>query len=408
MITRDLLRFKTDATGIEPRLLKPTPAVVALAEQLLAHWRGGIGRMRGELEDAEQSILHGSRQMLVGRGLSKVIVDDCTFAEPDDLSALRATAFAASARLLAAPAAEVAAHVAAVAAVIGRPAEGLAEALYADLPDRAVLRAAPAWDAQQLIGTYNLALVQGLLLGASELRIQVRDRERGLHRRLIRALRRRRLCAEVSSADGGGLYLAVSGPGAVLDQRTAYGMQLALFLPALCCARDWEGEADVAPPRAAPGAPPLRMRLGHALGLPGDLALLDFVPPELRDWLAQLAAKLPGWTAVDPEPLLLPGGGIILPDLALDDGRGPVSIELFHRWHLRGLRERLDQLASGALPGLLIGVDRSLQRLAEARPLLDHPLLAQRGFLFSDLPSPRALTDALARIRSPQTPTPPV
>ena len=28
----------------------------------------------------------------------------------------------------------------------------------------------------------------------------------------------------------------------------------------------------------------------------GDLALLDWVPTELVAWLAQLAAKLPGWT----------------------------------------------------------------------------------------------------------------
>ncbi|MEK7415337.1 MAG: DUF790 family protein, partial [Planctomycetota bacterium] len=79
VLTRDLLRFRADAGRIEARLLKPTPAVLALAEQLLTHWRGGSGRMLGELEDGEQTILHGSRQMVVGRGLAKVIVDACTF-----------------------------------------------------------------------------------------------------------------------------------------------------------------------------------------------------------------------------------------------------------------------------------------------------------------------------------------
>lgn len=400
MITRDLLRFRADGAVIEPRLLKPTPAVLALAEQLLAHWRGGIGRMRGELEDAEQAVLHGSRQMLVGRGLSKVLVDDCVFTEPADGAGLRAAAFAASAARLRAPAVAVAEHVAGVAGDLGRSAAELTEALYADHPDRAVLATAPVWDAAGLLGRYNLALCQGLLLGASELRVQVHDRDRGLQRRLVRALRRRRLCAEVSAADGGGLYLAVSGPGAVLDQRSAYGMQLALFLPALACARAWEAEADVVPPRAPPGAPAQRMRLGHDLGLPGDLGLLDFVPVELRDWLDQLAAKLPGWRAVDPEPILLPGGGVILPDLALDDGRGVVAVELFHRWHLRPLAQRLEQAAAGALPGLLIGVDRALQRLAAARPQLEHPAMATHGFLFSDLPSPRGLGEALKRLRT--------
>lgn len=400
MLTRDLLRFASDGARITPRLLKPTPAVLALAGQLLAHWRGGIGRMRGELEDAEQAILHGSRQMVVGRGLSKVLTDACGFTEPEPGEALRERAFAASAARLAAPAADPDAHRAAVAGDLSLDADALAEALYADLPDRAVLAEAPAWDERQLIGRCNLGLCQGLLLGAHELRVRVHDADRGLHRRLVRALRRRRLCAEVASADAGGLYLAVSGPAAVLDQRTAYGMQLALFLPALACARSWSAEADVLPPRAAPGAPLQRLELGSDLGLPGDLGLLDFVPAELRDWLGQLAGRLPGWSPADPEPLLLPGGELVLPDLALADADGIIAVELFHRWHLRPLRTRLDQAAAGALPGLLIGVDRALSRLAEARPLLEHPAMSSHGFLFSDLPAPRALAEALARRRS--------
>jgi hypothetical protein len=70
---------------------------------------------------------------------------------------------------------------------------------------------------------------------------------------------------------------------------------------------------------------------------------------------------------------------------------------LVHRWHLTQLRTRLDQLRTGQLPGLIIGVDRGLSRLAEARSLLDDPLIASRGFLFSDLPSARALGEALGR-----------
>ncbi|HAT11711.1 MAG TPA: hypothetical protein DCS97_14215 [Planctomycetes bacterium] len=202
------------------------------------------------------------------------------------------------------------------------------------------------------------------------------------------------MCAEVASADGGGLYLTVSGPAAVLDQRSAYGMQLALWLPALACATQWSAQVQVVPPRGVHAA---RMELDQSLGLPGDLALLDWVPPELAAWLEQLPAKLPGWTAVDPEPIVLPGGQVVLPDLALADGQRTVAVELFHRWHLVQLRTRLDQLRAGLLPGLIIGVDRGLSRLAEARPLLDDPLIATRGFQFSDLPSARALAEALAR-----------
>jgi predicted nuclease of restriction endonuclease-like RecB superfamily len=401
MLTRNLLRFAVRGDRLEPRWLKPTPAVLALAEELLTHWRGGLGRMRGELEEAESAILHGARQLLLGRGLSKVLTDACDFGDPASAEALRERALVASFARLAKPADSAETHRTAVAGELGLAPEALADGLYADLPDRAVLAQVPGWDAGDLIARCNIALAQGLLLGASELRVHLRDRERGIQRRLLRALARRRLVVEVASADGGGLYLTISGPAAVLDQRSAYGMQLALWLPALACAKAWTATAAVVPPRATVAA---TLELDAALGLPGDLALLDWVPPELAAWMAQIPAKLPGWKLAEAEPIVLQGGAVVLPDLALDDGTGVVAVELFHRWHLSQLRTRLDQLRSGALPNLLIGVDRALQRLAEARPLLDDPLIAQRGFLFSDLPAPRALNEALKRLRNTATP----
>jgi len=401
MLTRNLLRFAVRGDRLDPRWLKPTSAVLGLAGEILDHWRSGIGRMRGELDETESAILHGSRQLLVGRGLSKVLTDGCDFGDPASAEMLRSRALRASFAALAAPLVSAEAHRTAVAAVLGVEPAALADAMYADLPDRAVLAQVPGWDAGQLIARCNLALAQGLLLGAREVRVHLRDRERGIQRRLLRALARRRLVAEVASADGGGLYLTVSGPAAVLDQRSAYGMQLALWLPALACARSWSATAAVIPPRAQHET---TMELDAALGLPGDLALLDWVPTELRQWLEQLPAKLPGWQPVDAEPILLTGGAVVLPDLAMDDGQGAVAIELFHRWHLAQLHVRLQQMRDGLLPGLIIGVDRGLQRLAEARPLMDDPLIGERGFLFSDLPSPRALAEALKRARNGTTP----
>lgn len=397
MLTRQLLRYRIAGDHLEPLLLRPTPAAQELAGSLLAHWRDGLGRRRGELDDGEAAILHGARRLVLGRGLSKVLTDACAFTDPAPATDLRRRAFAAAAARLTAPAADADAHRAAVAAELGLDPAALADGLYADLPDRAVLAAVPAWDAAGLIARYNLALCQGLLLSARVLQVEVADRDLGLRRRLLRALVHRRLCAEVSAGPGGTLRLEVSGPAALLDQRAAYGLQLAQWLPALACAGAWHAVAEVRPPRAEA---PVRLELDARLGLPGDLALLDWVPPELAAWLAQLGDRLAPWRAVEAEPILLPGGAIVLPDLALDDGGGAVAVELFHRWHLRQLGERLRQLRAGLLPGLVIGIDRALARLAEARPLLDDPLCAERGFAFSDLPSARALGEALARRRA--------
>jgi hypothetical protein len=63
----------------------------------------------------------------------------------------------------------------------------------------------------------------------------------------------------------------------------------------------------------------------------------------------------------------------------------------------------LVQLQAGAAPDLLIGVDRAIGRMKQHAADLDHPAFAARGFLFSDLPTPRALRALVAQAAKPPT-----
>jgi predicted nuclease of restriction endonuclease-like RecB superfamily len=262
-----------------------------------------------------------------------------------------------------------------------------------------VLERASTLGVPALIARYNLAQCQGLLLVARGLEVVIADADTGLRRRLLKALRFRRLLAEVAGDDQGELRLRVSGPASVLDQASRYGLQLALWLPALACARDWRASAEIDLPRRA-GAPGgrARLELSHDLGLEGDSAFLGHVPEELADLQRTLAEKLPAWTWQDAQLLPLPGGELVVPDLQLAAAGGTVAIEFFHRWHGHALRRRLDQLAGGLAPRLAIGVDRALARTREIAPLLEHPAFLAHGFLFSDIPAPRAIAEVVARL----------
>src|SRR5690242_13896569 len=110
MLTKQLLRYRVRADALEPTLLRPTPGNVAIATRLLAHWRGGVGQQRGELEETAGPILHESRALLAARGMQKLILDECRFADPASCERLRGEALAISARLLARPAATAEAH----------------------------------------------------------------------------------------------------------------------------------------------------------------------------------------------------------------------------------------------------------------------------------------------------------
>lgn len=401
MLTRDLLRYRVINGRVEPLLLKATPAISSVAGDLLDHWRAGVGQRLGELEEAATPLLHRSRALVVARGLHKLIQDGCRFSDPPGAELLRQRAFRASAAALARPAEHVEQHRAALAQDLGLSTAALAEQLYADLPDQARLDQAPAWSVEELLGRYNLALCQGLLLQARSLRVMLPQADTGLRRKLLKALRWRRLLARI--VDGkAGLTLEISGPASVIEQSTRYGMQLALFLPALCCARAWSASAELVERNGASAT----LHLGTELHLPGDSAFLGHVPDELRDLEATLAAACPGWRFVEPHLLPLDDGEIVAPDLQLESAGRTWRIELFHRWHGAALARRLAQVQRGAAPDLLIGVDRAIARMKQHAADLEHPAFLARGFLFSDLPSARALRSLVARVAETSTNTP--
>ena len=386
MLTKDLLRHRLHDGRIVPQLLKATPAIVTLAQQLLDFWDAGVGRCLGELEDAALPILHGTRSLLVAKGLQKLVLDACTFRDAASCFALRELALAESARRLQQqPPADPAIHRAAVSAAIGQPLA----LLYGDLPDAAVLEHGSGLTVAKLLARYNLAQCQGLLLTARELDVTIHDADTGLRRRLLMALRFQRLLVEVR-ADGPRLRLGIAGPGAVLDQASRYGLNLALFLPALACATHWESTAWVTPSREHAA---LRLDLSDALGLVGDTRFLGHVPEEIRIFKKELAEKRSEWQQLEPALLTTRNGEVVVPDLQFSVAGKTVAVECFHRWHHAALTRRLDQLAAGELPSLVIGVDRAAAK--RIPDLTQHLGYSGRGFLFNDLPTIRALSSVI-------------
>ncbi|MDW8372620.1 MAG: DUF790 family protein [Planctomycetota bacterium] len=395
MLTRHLLRYSVHEGRVEPRWWRDSPGQRALAQQLLDLWRAQVGQTQAAVLEQAEAIVQGARHPLIVRPLIKVLDDACTYQQPAERSAARARVFDASVAALRRPRPTLEEHAAAVAQALAEPLHELRRELYRDLPEHAQLAAVPPWSAQRLLAEANLALAQGLLLYAEELSVTVEDADCGRQRRLLRALSWRRLLAR-ARREGEALQLTISGPAAVLQQAKRYGLQLAQWLPALCGMRRWQLTARL----RLPGQP-----AEHALSLtsaglwPARASTCEWVPPELTNWLEELAPRLTGWRVIEADPLLLPGGELIIPDLWLADPQGAVAVELFHRWHAARLPARLQQLRAGQLPSYVCGIERALTRLAALRSCLDDPLLAARSFRFSELPSARALSEALQRLR---------
>ncbi len=364
---------------MQPNFARETPATLALCAELTRIWSQGVGLKRRDLEEQLLLAVNRARSALLGKGLSRVLETLASLQAPASCEELRTRACAASARLLAAPAADLDAHRATVAAELGLECDALKDALYADLPDAEILAAAAAPAPAELIARYNLALCQGLLLGAASVRVRIAAPEAGVERRLFAALRFRRLVAEARRAQDASLELVVSGPAAMLDSAQRYGLQLALFLPAVAAERAWTLSAEIGA-RARAGAGGSLSELSQADALWAPARGGGFVPEELKRIEELLGERLAPWRVTEATPIVLPSGELIAPDLALAaDGRAH-PLELFHRWHAGPLARRLEQLERGLATGLVIGVDRALLRSTEGKQLAGHPQLAARGF----------------------------
>jgi uncharacterized protein len=392
MLTRDLLRYRLVGDQAQPQFLRHTPAIIEIGEALLLHWRSNVGNRVGDITDASLPILHQSRALVVGRGLQKIIIDACESTEPTAATALRAEAFAASAALLAKPDKNSDTHAQRIADAVNLSVPVLQERLYGDLPDQAVLASAPTWTVKQLIDRYNMALAQGLVLFAQSLRIDVHDADTGVRRRLLKAMRFRRLLATVHGGGSEVLSLEISGPGSVLEQANRYGMQLALFLPALACCKNWQAQGLLRLPHAGTA----NLQLNEESGLIGDNVFLGYVPEELQLVQDTLAKRFPSWAWEEPPLLTHPSGELVVPDMALRHCDQQITVEFFHRWHGHAVERRLAQLAAGWGHHHVIGIDRAI---AKRTPGLEkHPAFKQHGFLFSDFPTPKALGEVVERM----------
>lgn len=398
MLTKDLLRYQIDGDRIRPQLVQSTPAIQRLCEDLLAYWRVQIGATRAGFDEGLTPILYRSRSLVVAKGLNRVIEQTSTWQDPPDLAQWRWQVLRASAAALqtGAAAAQAVGHRRQVAADLALAVEDL-DGLYRDLPEAACLDAIDIHQPATVIERYNLGLCQGLLLHANDLTITVSDCDVGRQRALMKALRFSGLLVDIQQEEEV-LRLQVTGPGGVLDQTQRYGMNLARFLPAVASLPSWHLTALVRAPRRE-GKRVLRLELDERSGLRGHTRFLAQVPEELQLLRAAIVDKCPTWEIdEDLAPIGLPDGQILIPDLQVRiDGRLWL-IECFHRWHHRLLARRLDDLQQDPTLPLVLGVDRALLKRPQVAALPDHPIWAQRVFLYAGVPNLRALTKTLTAL----------
>lgn len=371
MLTRDLIRASVRGKTIRPSFIDPSrPPLRQAAEDLVEIWSSALQERwrRGELDEAIKHWIGARRDHKILKGLAKIMSDHSDFAVRSPLppAELRARVFRAAREAgplalepgpLSRPTAE--AVLEQVAGELDCTPEDVREALYADLREQERICDCRAGDAGWLLHRYNVALVQALLLHATELRLSLHAPSQPRLRQLFRLAKFHQLMVEAQRTDAG-IDITFDGPASMLKQSTRYGLELASFFPAILLQDgSWSLDATVLWTRAKHRK---ELQIDHECGLISHRA--DTGAYETREQAAfreRFNARESPWR-LDPgdAPVVLGDRAVIVPDFRLTHRDGRVAwLEIIGFWRPQPLKERLDRLDRYGRGDVIVAVSRS-------------------------------------------------
>jgi uncharacterized protein len=356
MLTADLALSWQRGDQIKPRYINAEDEEhLREAEDLIALFAEHEGRARGALEESLQEYVGTGTDYKTLRGLIKLLTDRCEFetAAPAEPTEIRRALFLKARAAHPVVSAEARAQVVAEAAreLLCEP-EALDGALYADLPENQKLTHFETISPGELLDLYNVAQAQALLYRSVEMRLWLEPQDAEGYREIFGAIKAYRLIHSVRGSAAEGYEVRLDGPVSIFQRSQKYGIQMAVFLPALLLCRGWRMRAEIQAKRGSVAyfelsSKQTRLR-SHYLS----------VEPYANPVIEKLAASWPregSWTLERSSKVIALGDSAFIPDFTLKHASGArVHLEVLGFWTPEHLRERLLEFEHAGLDNFIL------------------------------------------------------
>jgi predicted nuclease of restriction endonuclease-like RecB superfamily len=405
VLTGELVRARVVDGCVRPQLVHDgTEAIRDVAGVLIDVFREGADARwtRARIDAEVQTAIGDSKDHKLLRGLAKVIADASEFSveapvEPVELRDRVFRAARARGPLALEPGPlgrPVAADVlGAVGAELGLSAEQILDALYADRREEQRITACDVDDVDWLLRRYDVALVQAVLLHATELKIVLQEPTVPRMRQLFRWIKFHQL-VHAATRVGDALHVTLDGPLSLFSQSTRYGAQLAAFLPALLLQDRWTLDATVVWDKRGWKR---QLKLASTDGLVSHRADTGAWVSKEQAWFKErfLAANS-DWKLHDgDEPLDLDGRAVLLPDFKFTQGKRTAYLEIVGVWRKDWLERRLALIQAHGPGNLVLAVSKKLKADKEALALVPGAVVE-----FAEIVPPKLVIEALDRVGS--------
>ena len=256
MLTSDLLLTRSRGPYIEPRYVDATDdQYLDLAQALIDIFTAHQGHSRKELQAALDQYAGDRTDYRIQRGLAKLLFDDhCEFhiASPIPPEELRQATFALSREnhpIVRDTSLIYPVQRQDVLDQVGRKfdlaAEQVLDGLYADLTENHQLSTFAAPEANYLLNRYNVALAQAMLYRCDSLQLSVHRNLPVRYKQLFKFIKFYRLIHAIEGDLDAGYEIVLDGPVSMFRHSQKYGLQMAVFLPALLLCTRWQMRADI-------------------------------------------------------------------------------------------------------------------------------------------------------------------
>jgi predicted nuclease of restriction endonuclease-like RecB superfamily len=358
MLTADLALSWRRGGRIHPRYVKADDeAQLREARALIAVFQEHAGRTRALLEEALRDYVGTGTDYRILRGLIKLLMDRCEFetAIATDPAEIRRVLFNAARKFHPVVDNEEARVLLAneVAQQLGCAAGVVLDNIYADLPENQILTEFETLGGAELLDRYNLAQAQALLYRCVEMRLDVPPQAAASYRELFGAIKAYRLIHSVRGNAQDGYQIRLDGPVSMFHRSQKYGVQMAVFLPALLNCSNWRMSALI---NSKPdGNSRFELESTQTQLRSHYLSDAPYESHASETFAAKWAKYESEWTLEVSNEIIDLGESAFIPDFVLRhaDGRR-VFLEMLGFWTPESLKSRLEEFEHGGIKNYIL------------------------------------------------------
>src|SRR5436305_2521392 len=365
MLTTDLAMNRVRAGRIEPRTINPADKnYLEMASDLIAIFAEHAGERRAALDRELDEYVGTDTDYRILRGLIKLLLDECEFETASVVlpSEIRHALFL-KARLhhpVSVNEATRAQLISETATELNCAVEEIEASLYADLFENQRLVSFNEMNARELLDRYNLAQAQALFYRSTAMRLRIEPQTSAGYRRIFDAIKAYRLIHTITGSPARGYEVRLDGPVSMFHQSQKYGIQMAVFLPALLLCQGWRMTAEIVLKQGKRFSFELDSRTTQLRS--HYLDDVSYKPALEEKLMANWAKSESAWQLAPGKEVIDLGACAFIPDFIISHADGRVCyLELLGFWTPRYLDERINEFARAGFTRYLLAVSDELR-----------------------------------------------